>query len=79
MVTLSYTADVSGIPTGDMGTLFTLPEKYRPAFSIRTMTFPGEGIQIIIDTAGKVTAHNYGSASPSNMSARFLMTYVAAS
>ena len=79
VVTLSYAGDASGFPTGDMGSLFVLPEKYRPCGLVRSMTFPNTDIQITIDSDGSVTARNYGSAYSDSVSSRFLMTYVAAS
>ena len=78
-MTLSCGSNASGIPAGDMGTLFVLPEEFRPAITVRMITFPTSNIQITIDALGNVTAYNYGDAVSGNTAARFTMTYIAAS
>lgn len=76
-VTMTYNADVNGnIPKGDMGNLFTLPEEYRPPYSVVAFTTQSTKIQVRVGRDGKVNFYNYGDAITQQAAARFTLTYV---
>lgn len=78
-VTMTYTSDVQGnIPSGEIGTLFTLPEGYRPPNNVCTFTGPDTKIQVRIGTNGYVNFYNYGNDINGIIAARFTLTYVTA-
>ena len=76
-VTMTYSSDINGnIPAGDMGAPFTLPEEYRPPYSVIAFTGPETNIQVRVGTDGKVKFYNYGDAITQQTKARFTLTYV---
>ena len=78
-VTMTYISDIQGnIPSGEIGTLFTLPEGYRPPNNIVAFTGPNTKIQVRINPNGSVYFYNYGVDINSTTGARFTLTYVAA-
>lgn len=76
-VTMTYVSDVQGnIPSGEIGTLFTLPEGYRPPDNVCTFTDPNTKIQVRIGPNGTVYFYNYGNDINNPVAARFTLTYV---
>lgn len=74
---MTYSSDINGnIPAGDMGAPFTLPEEYRPPYSVIAFTGPETNIQVRVGTDGKVKFYNYGDAITQQTKARFTLTYV---
>ena len=71
----------TGTPIGNLGTLFTVPEKYRPISETVTMCFPTVSethIQVGVKPDGSFTAYNYGSEITQLRTGRFSMTYLSA-
>ena len=78
-VAMTYISDVQGnIPSGEIGTLFTLPEGYRPPNNIVAFTGPNAKIQVRIGPNGSVYFYNYGDDINNPVAARFTLTYVTA-
>lgn len=76
-VTMTYTSDINGnVPSGDMGSLFTLPEEYHPSYFVVAFAGPKINIQVTVDPNGKVSFYNYGDAITGETAARFTLTYV---
>ena len=71
----------AGVPVGDLGVLFVIPEKYRPISNITTMCYPtssGTHIQIEIQPDGDFKAYNYGGEITELRTGRFSIAYLSA-
>lgn len=77
IVTLTYPGDwKSGTPTGNLGTIYTLPDGFAPPEACVVMTLPALEILITVRSNGEVTGWNYSNALSIATSGRFTVTWV---
>lgn len=73
---MTYVGDAINIPEGDMGTIYVLPEEYRPLFAVTVLAAPHAKIQVRVTPSGAVSCYNYSDAVNGQIAARFTLTYV---